>query len=197
MLVLASASPRRRQLLEPFVAFEVCPADLDESALPGEAPVAYVARLAAEKAAAVAAGRDPSTVVLAADTTVDVDGAIVGKPLDPADARSILTRLSGRSHRVHTGVAVGGEVFVVTTRVRFVALSASDIDWYVSTGEPLDAAGAYAIQGRGGAFVAAIEGSFTNVVGLPLAETLAALARAGVAVPVAAGAERTGPAPSR
>lgn len=197
MLVLASASPRRRQLLEPFVQFEIRPADLDESARPGEQPVAYVARLAAEKAATVAAGLDRSTVVLAADTTVDVDGAIVGKPLDAADARAILARLSGRTHRVHTGVAVDRDVFVVTTRVHFVALSASDIDWYVATGEPLDAAGAYAIQGRGGAFVASVEGSFTNVVGLPLAETLAALARAGIAVPVAAVAERTGPAPNR
>ena len=197
MLVLASASPRRRQLLEPFVDFEIRPADIDESARPGEQPQAYVARLAAEKAAAVATGRDRSTVVLAADTTVDVDGRIVGKPFDAAEARSILARLSGRAHRVHTGVAVGGEVFVVTTGVRFVALSASDIDWYVSTGEPLDAAGAYAIQGRGGAFVAAIEGSFSNVVGLPLAETLAALARAGIAVPVATGTDRTGPAPTR
>ncbi len=197
MLVLASASPRRRQLLEPFVAFEVCPADLDESPRPGEAPRAYVQRLAVDKAKAVAVHGDAAAVVLAADTSLDVDGRIVGKPVDADDARAILLALSGRTHLVHTGVAIGEEVFAVTTRVRFVPLSISAIDWYIATGEPFDVAGAYAIQGRGAAFVAAIEGSFTNVVGLPLAETLAALSRAGVAVAGGARAEGAGTASTR
>lgn len=206
-LVLASASPRRRQLLEPYVALVIRPADIDESPWPDEAPRPYVARLAAAKAAAVrTAGPGPvagersdqarseqaqaavgADVVLAADTTVDVDGAIVGKPVDAADARRILAALSGRTHLVHTGVAVHGggpepEVFVVSTTVRFAPLTPAAIDWYVATGEPMDVAGAYAIQGRGGAFVASIEGSFSNVVGLPLVETLAALRRAGLSV---------------
>ena len=184
MLVLASASPRRRELLGRYLDFEIRPAGIDESVAEGERPEDYVARLARQKAEAVARSVPIGPVVLAADTTVDVDGSIVGKPVDDADARRILARLSGREHRVHTGVCAGTEVFTVTTTVRFVPLSPGAIDWYVATGEPLDAAGAYAIQGAGGAFVAAIEGSWSNVVGLPLAETLAALARAGLPVPV-------------
>jgi septum formation protein len=184
VLVLASASPRRRELLGRYLDFEIRPAGIDESVAEGERPEDYVARLARQKAEAVARSVPIGTVVLAADTTVDVDGSIVGKPVDDADARRILARLSGREHRVHTGVCAGTEVFTVTTTVRFVPLSPAAIDWYVATGEPLDAAGAYAIQGAGGAFVAAIEGSWSNVVGLPLAETLAALARAGLPVPV-------------
>lgn len=190
-LTLASGSPRRRQLLEQLgLRFDVCPADIDESPLAGEDPRRYVARLAEEKAAAVADGgvrvvrAAPADVVLAADTAVDVDGAIVGKPASEADAGRILRALSGRVHRVHTGVAVratgGTDVFVVTTSVRFVELTSAAIDWYVATGEPMDAAGAYAIQGAGGAFVLSIEGSLSNVVGLPLAETLARLSAAGV-----------------
>jgi septum formation protein len=208
-LVLASASPRRSQLLAPYVAFTVEPADIDESARPGEDPVAYVGRLAAEKARTARTARTATTartagsvpgagrVVLAADTTVAVDGEILAKPADERDAARMLRALSDRCHVVHTGVAVGaavgaavgdggvdrvGEVFVVSTNVRFAPLTDAMIDWYVATGEPLDKAGAYAIQGVGGAFVAAIDGSFSNVVGLPLAETLVALARAGVAV---------------
>lgn len=183
MFVLASASPRRRDLLGRYLTFEVRPAGIDESVLDGERPEDYVARLAREKAAAASRTVPNGTVVVAADTTVDVDGRIVGKPGGAAEARRILAGLSGRAHRVHTGVCVGGEVFTVTTTVRFAELSPAAIDWYVATGEPLDAAGAYAIQGAGAALVASIEGSWTNVVGLPLAETLAALARAGVPVP--------------
>lgn len=190
-LTLASGSPRRRQLLEQLgLRFDVCPPDIDETPAAGEDPRRYVARLAEEKAAAVPDGGAralrgaPIGVVLAADTALDVDGAIVGKPASEADARRILRALSGRVHRVHTGVAVravgGTDVFVVTTSVRFVELSGAAIDWYVATGEPMDAAGAYAIQGAGGAFVLSIEGSFSNVVGLPLAETLARLSAAGV-----------------
>lgn len=183
VFVLASASPRRRQLLEQLgLTFSVHPADIDESVRPGEAPAAYVARLAAEKAAAVA-GAGPGLVVLAADTTVDLEGEIFGKPGDGLEAAAMLRRLSGRTHLVHTGVAVNAEVFVVCSEVRLIELTESAIEWYVSTGEPLDKAGAYAIQGAGGAFVAAINGSFSGVVGLPLVETLAALRRAGVALP--------------
>ncbi|MGD9755822.1 MAG: nucleoside triphosphate pyrophosphatase [Acidimicrobiia bacterium] len=196
MLILASASPRRRALLEPFCSFEVRPADLDESVLPGEDARRYVERLARDKARAVGAHRAPP-VVLAADTTVALDGEIFAKPDDAAHAARMLAALSGRTHEVHTGVAVaraeGSESFVVTTEVTFAALTEAMIHWYVGTGEPLDKAGAYAIQGAGGAFVAAIAGSFSNVVGLPLVETLAALARAGVAVRGAAGGASSGP----
>jgi septum formation protein len=178
-LLLASSSPRRAQLLAPYVEFAVEPAEIDESVRSGEEARSYVARLAEEKAAAVDGN---GRIVLAADTTVVLDGEIVAKPVDERDAARMLRGLSGRTHVVHTGVAVAGDVFVVSTAVRFVILTAPMIDWYVATGEPLDKAGAYAIQGVGGAFVASIDGSFSNVVGLPLAETLAALARAGVAV---------------
>jgi septum formation protein len=176
-LVLASGSPRRAQLLGHLgVAFEVRPADLDESVLPGEEARAYVERLARAKAAAVAGGGE---LVIAADTTVEVDGTILGKPVDRADAARMLRLLSGRTHRVHTGVAVADRSIIVTTEVRFVDLTEGEIAWYVGSGEPLDKAGAYAIQGAGGAFVAAIDGSASNVVGLPLAELVDLLRAAG------------------
>jgi septum formation protein len=176
-LVLASGSPRRAQLLGHLgVAFEVRPADLDESVLPGEEARAYVERLARAKAAAVAGGGE---LVIAADTTVEVDGTILGKPVDRADATRMLRLLSGRTHRVHTGVAVADRSIVVTTEVRFVDLTEGEIAWYVGSGEPLDKAGAYAIQGAGGAFVAGIDGSASNVVGLPLAELVDLLRAAG------------------
>jgi nucleoside triphosphate pyrophosphatase len=167
-LVLASGSPRRRELLAQLgLTFAVVAPDVDETPRPGERPGELVRRLAAAKAAAV--DGDP---VLAADTTVEVDGEILGKPLDADDARRMLRRLSGRSHRVHTGVAVrAGErlgLDVVTTIVTFVPLQPAVIEWYVGTGEPLDKAGAYAIQGHGGAFVEHVRGSVSNVVGLPL-----------------------------
>ncbi len=182
-LVLASASPRRRDLLGQLgLRFTVAAADLDETPRPDEPPEAYVLRLAREKAQAVA-GRFPGTWVLAADTTVVLGRELLGKPRDEAEAREMLTRLSGRTHEVHTGVALAGradEALVVRTRVTFRTLSAGEIAWYAGTGEPLDKAGAYAIQGKGGFLVAAIEGSPTNVIGLPLGETLALLTRAGV-----------------
>lgn len=182
-LVLASASPRRRDLLGQLgLRFTVAAADLDESPRVGEAPEAYVLRLAREKAQAVA-GRFPGAWVLAADTTVVLGMELLGKPRDEAEARDMLSRLSGRTHEVHTGVALAGradEALVVRTRVTFRSLSAGEIAWYAGTGEPLDKAGAYAIQGKGGFLVAAIEGSPTNVIGLPLGETLALLTRAGV-----------------
>jgi septum formation protein len=168
-LVLASGSPRRRELLAQLgLFFDVVPADVDETPLPGESPRDLVRRLAVAKATAV--DGDP---VLAADTIVEVDGEILGKPLDAADARRMLGRLSGRSHHVHTGVAVRSgervEVDVTTTIVTFVALTDGAVDWYLATGEPFDKAGAYAIQGAGGVFVETIRGSASNVVGLPIA----------------------------
>lgn len=179
-LVLASASPRRRQLLASAgVAFEVRPADLDEAVLAGEAPRAYARRVAVDKARAV-----PGDPVLAADTVVDLEGRVLGKPAHAAEARAILAALSGRTHRVHTAVALrrGERVHarVCTTAVTFRRLSADEIAAYVQTGEPFDKAGGYGIQGHGGALVDRVRGSYTNVIGLPLRETLALLRRWGI-----------------
>ncbi|NMO20196.1 septum formation inhibitor Maf [Pyxidicoccus fallax] len=185
-LILASASPRRRELLSQLgLAFTVSAADIDETPHAKEAAEAYVLRLAREKARAVAA-RHPGAWVLAADTTVALESELLGKPRDAEEAKAMLSRLSGRTHAVHTGVALAGrhdEALVVRTRVTFRALSQEEIAWYAGTGEPLDKAGAYAVQGRGGFLVAAVDGSPTNVIGLPLGETLALLARAGVPLP--------------
>jgi septum formation protein len=169
-VVLASASPRRFELLSQLgLDIVVQPADIDESVRVGEDPVDYVRRLSIEKADAVA--RDPD-LVIAADTTVDLDGSILGKPVDVDDARVLLRQLSGRAHQVHTGVTVrlGTAVAsaVVTTKVTFTPMTEPEIDWYVGTGEPFDKAGGYAIQGAGGVFVASVQGSVSNVVGLPL-----------------------------
>ena len=189
-IVLASASPRRLELLDRLgVEPTVLPPDIDETPLPAEAADAYVVRLAVAQAAAVAATLTGDALVIAADTTVEIDGDILAKPLDAVDAAVMLRRLSGRRHRVFTGVAVrrGDDVRseVVATGVRFAALTEADIDWYVGTGEPLDKAGAYALQGAGGVFVEAVEGSVSNVVGLPL-HTVVRLA-AGLGVRLVAG----------
>lgn len=173
-LVLASGSPRRRELLaDAGLEFEVRPADVDETPLAGEPPTAYVRRLSLDKAAAVTRAGD---VVIAADTTVEVEGRILEKPLDADDARRMLRLLSGRTHRAHTGVTVATprstETAVVTTAVTFVVLTTEMIEWYVATGEADDKAGAYGIQGAAAGFVERIDGSATNVIGLPLAETL-------------------------
>jgi septum formation protein len=186
-LVLASASPRRRELLGQLgLAFEVSAADIDETPHPGEAAPAYVLRLAREKARTVA-NRNPGAWVLAADTTVVLGEELLGKPHDTSEVREMMTRLSGRIHEVQTGVALacpsGEEALVVRTRVTFRSLSPEEIAWYASTGESLDKAGGYAIQGKGGFLVERIEGSPTNVIGLPLGETLGLLARAGVPLP--------------
>ncbi len=190
-LVLASASPRRRELLGQLgLAFDVSAADIDETPHQGEAAQAYVLRLAREKARTVAA-RTPGAWVLAADTTVVLGEELLGKPRDEAEVRDMMGRLSGRTHEVQTGVALAGPGAehpgdlsrVVRTRVTFRPLSAGEIAWYASTGESLDKAGGYAIQGKGGFLVAGIEGSPTNVIGLPLGETLELLARAGVPLP--------------
>jgi septum formation protein len=172
-LILASRSPRRRELLTAAgISFEVLAADIDETPHADEAPVAYVERLAIEKARAVLALR-PDARVLGADTTVTIDGEILGKPVDHGDAMRMLRLLNGRPHEVHTGVAlVSSSVTrsaVDTTRVWFAEMTDEDISWYVATGEPVDRAGAYAIQGFASRFIPRIEGSYSNVVGLPVA----------------------------
>jgi septum formation protein len=195
-LILASASPRRRELLaQAGFSFQVRPAHIPEDPKPGEDPIAYVVRLAREKAQAVYdqlrrnATADPSTslrsaqddnlVVLGADTTVTLDGHILGKPEDTGDAARMLRLLSGRTHRVITGVAVvtsaRTEVAAEVTAVKFLALSEKDIADYIVTGEPMDKAGAYAIQGRAARWIPRIEGDYFNVVGLPLALVTAML----------------------
>ncbi len=190
-LVLASASPRRRELLASIgVAFDVSPADVDETEQAGEHPLDYVERIAATKARTVVSrthGPELAGVaVLAADTTVDVDGEILAKPVDDDDARHMLRRLSGRTHRVHTAVfgwsSCGEHAVTVTTQVTFVRLAEHDIDWYLSMGEHLDKAGAYGMQGAGGALVERIDGSPSNVIGLPLAETIGVLRACGMTV---------------
>jgi nucleoside triphosphate pyrophosphatase len=184
-LVLASASPRRRELLAGLgLAFEVRPVDLDETPLPGETPRDYVLRLALGKAAARAGAGE---LVLAADTTVVLDGEILGKPEDPEDARRMLRKIAGREHTVYSGVALletvsgrpaeMGELVarsaaaVETSRVVMADLDDLEIAWYAGTGEPLDKAGSYAVQGIGALFVEAVHGNYTNVVGLPLPAT--------------------------
>jgi septum formation protein len=170
-LVLASASPRRRELLSGLgLRFTVRSSEIDETPRPGEAPGAYVLRLAREKVLAV--GR-PGELVLAADTSVVVDEQILGKPRDDADAERMLRLLAGREHEVLTGVAVLDPMGrlaagVARTVVRMAPLSAEEIAWYVATGEPRDKAGAYAIQGLGALFVEAVTGNYSNVVGLPI-----------------------------
>ena len=179
MLVLASASPRRRELLaQAGFTFTVHPAHIPEDPLPAENPIAYVTRLARQKAEAVfseIASRDstPPQVVLGADTTVTLDNQILGKPESDADAARMLRLLSGRTHRVITGVAVvtatHTEIAAEVTGVRFLTLSEEEIAAYIATGEPMDKAGAYGIQGRAARWIPRIEGCYFNVVGLPLA----------------------------
>ena len=171
-IILASSSPRRRELLANLgVAFEVHAADIDETELPGEDPAIYVHRLALEKAATIA-GRHPDALVIAADTTVDLDGRILGKPDDGDHVRAMLRDLSGRSHRVHTGVCVriGDRIAaaVSSPEVQMITISDAMIDWYISTGEPFDKAGAYGMQGAAAVFVEAVQGSVSAVIGLPM-----------------------------
>jgi septum formation protein len=182
-IVLASASPRRAELLRAAgFAIEVVPAEVDEAPIPGEAPDAYVARVARDKASAVAC-RKPGSLILGADTAVVLDGEILGKPAGDEDARRMLERLSGRTHDVMTGVTLllDGREFgaVQRTRVHFLPITADEIAWYIETGEPHDKAGAYAIQGLASRFVGRIEGSCSNVIGLPVATVYQLLREAG------------------
>lgn len=177
-LVLASASPRRRELLtQAGFTFTVQTADIDESVRAGEDPVTYTSRLAQEKAAAVFATLQDveDVVVLAADTTVAVEGHILGKPVDAEDAARMLRMLQGRRHQVMTGVAVMSagetEMHCETTDVFFAPMNDAEIAAYIASGEPMDKAGAYGIQGRAARWITRIEGDYSNVVGLPLAAT--------------------------
>lgn len=174
MLILASASPRRADLLTSAgFTFDVAVADVDETPHPGEPPQAYALRVARAKAAAIAARcRESGNQVLGADTVVVVDGEILGKPADIADAARMLKTLSGKAHDVHTAVVLcspaGERSAVVTTRVHLLPLTDHEIAWYLASGEPEGKAGAYAIQGRAARFIERIEGSWSNVVGLPI-----------------------------
>jgi septum formation protein len=189
-LILASASPRRAKLLTAAgIHFEVRPAHIDEGLRPGEDAKAYASRVAVEKARTVAA-QSKGQPVLAADTIVVIDGLVLGKPVDGADARRMLRLLSGRTHEVMTAVALMSarsgqqepvlDSRIASTAVQFAPLDTAEIDWYVATGEPSDKAGAYAIQGLASRFVTRIEGSYSNVVGLPMALVYAMCTRAGI-----------------
>jgi septum formation protein len=185
VLVLASTSPRRRELLARIgvIPARIASPDIDETPLKGELPRDYVARLAKGKALAVARAVDE--VVLAGDTTVAVGRRILEKPADEADLRRMLGLLSGRRHHVYSGLCVVGtdgkaRVRVADTIVAFKVLSAAEIDWYVESGEGMGKAGGYAIQGRAEAFVRFLSGSHSNVVGLPLFETRTLLTSAGI-----------------
>ena len=183
-LILASASPRRRALLEQIgVAYQVMPASICEAVQIGETPVEYTLRLASEKASACFHQLDTPCAVLGADTCVVIDGEILGKPADEADAISMLMRLSGRTHQVITAVALvtpqQHEVIHVITEVGFSELNENLCRTYWHTGEPCDKAGSYAIQGKGAVFVTTIKGSYSGVVGLPLCQTAALLQRHG------------------
>ena len=187
-LVLASASPRRKELLHQIGAvFDIYPVDMDESMLPGEGVLQHVQRLAMDKARLgfqQLSGRDDDIAVLAADTVVDIDGEVLGKPADNRQAAAFLARLSGKKHRVHTAVAI------VTAEHEFTALNSSEVEFaqlteaqinaYIETGEPMDKAGAYAIQGLAARFVVNLNGSYSGVMGLPIYETANLLSACGV-----------------
>lgn len=188
-LILASSSPRRKDLLASFgKPFSIDVPDVDESVLPGEDPSSHVRRLALEKARTVQKRHDAGLVV-AADTIVVLDGSIIGKPDDEADARRMLGTLSGCTHQVYTGVAVADAAAgtagsrVVCSSVTISPISEEEIARYVATGEPLDKAGSYAVQGLGGKYVSRVDGSLSNVIGLPLEELRELFSAAGWAAP--------------
>jgi septum formation protein len=191
-IYLASRSPRRGELLSQIgIGFDVLPSDVDESVQPDEAPEHYVMRLAREKASVCVqrlAEQDlPLLPVLAADTTVCIDGMILGKPENDADAAAMLRRMSDRWHMVHTAVAVAAqgrvEVALSSTQVELAPLTEADIAAYIASGEPRDKAGSYGIQGLAGTFVRRIEGSYSGVMGLPIYETAQLLKQFGVSLP--------------
>jgi septum formation protein len=184
-LILASGSPRRRDLLTAAgIRFVIHESRIDEIRRDGEGGMAFALRMAHEKALSVAM-RYPRELILAADTIVELDGEVLCKPLDAADARRILRKLSKRTHRVVTAYALarGGVIIEsapITSHVTFRALADGEIEHYLTTGEPFDKAGAYGIQGMGADFITALEGDWSNVMGLPVVEVLATLARQGV-----------------
>ncbi len=184
-LILASASPRRIELLK-FIGFdfEVMPGEIDETPLAGESPVEYVSRLSRQKVRA-ASDRHPDAWVLGADTTVVINGEMLGKPRTAPEATTMLKKLSGREHFVHTGFAVARKTDdlilcdIATSTVLFKNIAEDEINWYVQTQEPYDKAGGYALQGAAAFFISEIHGSYTNVIGLPLCEAIDLLKRAG------------------
>jgi septum formation protein len=185
-LILASRSPRRKYLLEQAgLSFAVIPSRVEEDSVPPADPGAYVRTLAEMKARAVAADH-PKSWVIGADTIVLIDGRILGKPVHRDDARKMIARLSGQTHQVYTGYCIRCEdrhrliADVVKTDVSFKPLTREEIEWYIHTGEPFDKAGAYAIQGLGTFLVKSVNGSYTNVVGLPVCEVIEVLIREGV-----------------
>jgi len=184
--VLASSSPRRRELLKSIgLEFDVVPSHIPEQRTESETPEEYVARLSREKARAIAETH-PDRWIIAADTTVVLGDQVLEKPADDADAKRMLSAISGDTHVVFTGVTLRriepayADTHVTATEVRMLPMTAHDIDWYIATGEPRDKAGAYAAQGLGGMFIDSIHGSFTNVVGLPLASLFQMLRKAGI-----------------
>ncbi len=185
-VILASQSPRRRQLLEQmgFTNFKVCPAKGEETADPGLTPAQLVEALSRQKAAEVAAGAAEDDLVIAADTVVSIDGRVLGKPHSTQQAAQMLANLSGREHTVYTGVTVRRGDQILTrheaTQVRFRPLTQEEIAAYVATGEPMDKAGAYGIQGRGALLARGIDGDYFNVVGLPVCLLGQMLLRFGV-----------------
>ncbi|MGZ8152076.1 MAG: Maf family protein [Methylovulum sp.] len=183
-IILASASPRRKELLDQIkVNYVVYPVDIDETPLLNETPLAYVQRVAAEKSAACVARLDTDLPVLAADTSVVLGDLIMGKPQNQEEALAMLRQLSGKTHQVYTALSLRGREHgqaVSITDVTFRQLTKREILDYWQCGEPVDKAGSYAIQGRGGIFVESIKGSFSGVVGLPLFETAALLSQQGI-----------------
>jgi len=183
--ILASASPRRQQLLRDIgLQFDVIPGDVNEDFLSDELPVDYVSRMSREKSDAIAR-KVPDAWVLGADTIVIIDGEVLGKPLTREDARNMLIKLSGREHCVITGFTIVKKnahttmTNAVESRVVFKTIEADELEWYIDSPEPYDKAGAYAVQGMAGYFVKEIHGSYTNVVGLPLTEVVTALKEVG------------------
>lgn len=196
-LILASASPRRKELLElAEIDFGVIPADVDESLLPGEEPTRHVLRLSEKKALAVA-DRYPDAWVIGADTLVTLRGEIFGKPRQPSEATAMLRKLSGLRHSVITGFTILRKATgalhreAVTSRVVFREITENELRWYLKTSEPYDKAGGYAAQGKASLFIKEIQGSFTNVVGLPLCEVIGALKKLG-AIYCSAGGSHVG-----
>jgi septum formation protein len=186
-IILASSSPRRKELLAALgLVFDVIHPTSDETVSGNEAPEDFVLRVSAEKASSVSGGLGEGFIVIGADTIVVIDGEILGKPGDPGEASSMLRKLSGKEHHVYTAFSIvrpKNELLhseIVDTLVRVKPLAASEIEGYIKTGEPMDKAGAYGIQGIGSFMVTAIEGSYSNVVGLPVEELTAALKKLGI-----------------